>query len=186
MKMRRAIMCFASVAAVALSAPADAATQYVGSWTVDQGPSWNGSPPNGPLAYTAQEAAAFLFGGNASDYAISTVSSDVNTINNMAWYSVIGYNGNQGNGGSLLAQNYSSKYLGQYYGPTSGYPRGDAGAAASAYVSDNAIGGTFRNFAFRISAVPEPGTWGMMLAGFGAIGFSMRQTRRSAARLKTA
>jgi hypothetical protein len=28
------------------------------------------------------------------------------------------------------------------------------------------------------SAVPEPGTWAMMLLGFGAVGFSMRRRRR--------
>ena len=30
-----------------------------------------------------------------------------------------------------------------------------------------------------IAAVPEPGTWGMMLLGFGAIGASLRRRRRS-------
>ncbi|UUR06953.1 FxDxF family PEP-CTERM protein [Sphingomonas glaciei] len=40
------------------------------------------------------------------------------------------------------------------------------------------------NVAFNaIAAVPEPGTWAMMLLGFGAIGFSMRRTRRHAAHL---
>ena len=35
---------------------------------------------------------------------------------------------------------------------------------------------------FRInSAVPEPGTWAMMLLGFGGLGLSMRRKRRSAA-----
>ncbi len=29
------------------------------------------------------------------------------------------------------------------------------------------------------SGVPEPGTWGMMLIGFGAVGFGMRRSRRS-------
>jgi hypothetical protein len=31
-----------------------------------------------------------------------------------------------------------------------------------------------------ISAVPEPGTWGMMLLGFGAAGYAMRRRRRPA------
>lgn len=30
-----------------------------------------------------------------------------------------------------------------------------------------------------IAAVPEPGTWAMMLLGFGAIGFSMRRSRKA-------
>lgn len=36
------------------------------------------------------------------------------------------------------------------------------------------------------AAVPEPGTWAMMLVGFGAIGFSMRRRRRVTASLQTA
>ena len=32
---------------------------------------------------------------------------------------------------------------------------------------------------FVTAAVPEPGTWAMMLLGFGAIGFSMRRRRHS-------
>jgi hypothetical protein len=31
------------------------------------------------------------------------------------------------------------------------------------------------------SAVPEPGTWGMMLIGFGAVGYGMRRRRRNVA-----
>jgi hypothetical protein len=30
------------------------------------------------------------------------------------------------------------------------------------------------------TAVPEPGTWALMLVGFGAVGFSMRRRRRQA------
>ena len=161
-----------------LSQQADAAAVFVGSWQVDAGPSWFGTPPNGPLAYTAQEAAALLFGGVASDYAISTVDSSVANINNMGWYSVIGYGGNQGNGGSILAENYSSKYLGQYYGPTSGYTFGNPNEAASAYVRDNATGAQFTNYAFRLTAdaVPEPGS--MVLFALGAVGYGVVSVRR--------
>ena len=34
-----------------------------------------------------------------------------------------------------------------------------------------------------VSGVPEPGTWTMMLAGFGAIGFALRRRKRLATRL---
>ena len=50
---------------------------YIGSWEVDQGPSWTTVPP----IYTGQEAAALLFGGSASNYAISTVDSNPANIN---------------------------------------------------------------------------------------------------------
>ena len=169
-----------SLAALAITAaPASASYVFAGQWEVDNGPNWTSAPPNGPLAYTGQEAAALLFGGSASNYAISTINSNPADINFDAWYSVIGYEGNQGNGGSLLAQNYVSKYLGLYYGPTSGYPAQDPGAAASAYVDDNATGPTFTNFAFRIvGTVPEPATWVMLILGFGMTGAMLRASRK--------
>jgi len=36
------------------------------------------------------------------------------------------------------------------------------------------------------AAVPEPGTWAMMLLGFGAIGLAMRRSRRATVRLAAA
>jgi hypothetical protein len=174
----------AAAAAVALgsAAPASAALVYVGSWEVDQGPAWYSAPPNGPLAYTGQQAAALLFGGSASEYVISTNGSSVADINDEAWYSVIGYDGNQGNGGSLFPDNYSSTYLGLYYGPTDGYPYGDPSAPASAYVSDNAQGPTFTNYAF--INVPEPATWALLILGVGMVGFAAR--RRTEAKVLAA
>ena len=164
-------------------ATASAATYtYVGSWEVDQGPTWNGLPPDGPLAYSGQEAAALLFGGNASNYAISTVDTIPADINFAAYYSVIGY------GAALFGDNYSNnKYLGFYYGPTSGFPPGDRSAAASSYVNDYgsvypnyayyAVGSVYTNYAFT-AAVPESSTWAMLLLGFAGIGF-MTYRRKS-------
>lgn len=34
-----------------------------------------------------------------------------------------------------------------------------------------------------VAAVPEPGTWALMLLGFGAIGYSMRRRRRTGAHI---
>ena len=162
---------FGLVSALALAASAANAVTYtyVGSWIPDdsRAPVWSGSPPNGPLAYTGQEAAAFLFGGAASSYAISTIDSNVANINFSAVYDVIGY------GGATFAQNYSNKYLGLYYGPTVGYT-GALNGAASTFVRDNGVAGT--NYAFLISGtVPEPASWMLMIGGFGLVGASMRR-----------
>lgn len=42
------------------------------------------------------------------------------------------------------------------------------------------------SFFLRAQAVPEPGTWAMMIIGFAAIGYSMRRTGREQPRLRPA
>lgn len=150
---------------------------FVGSWSVyhPDAPVWYGFPPNGPLAYTGQEAAALLFGGNASDYVISTISDQVADINNSAWYDVIGY------GASLQAEDYFVKYLGLYYGPTSGYQGVVGVSAASAFVQDNLSGFDGLNYAFRISGdnqVPDTGATASLL-GAGLVALAVLRRKRN-------
>jgi len=147
---------------------ANAATySFVGSWSVydDAAPEWNDpaySATKGPLAYTAQEAAALLFGGSASDYVISSIDDNPLNIDFKAWYDVIGYSG-----GAVFAQDYNNKYNGLYYGPVDSFVVGSINSAASAFIRDNGIFN--KNYAFRITAVPEPETYGLLMAGLGAI-----------------
>lgn len=154
---------------------AAAGVVYVGSWAPynTKAPGWYGHSPNGPLAYTAQEAAALLFGGIPSDYSISTIDSNPANINNQAWYDVIGF------GANVFSESYNNKYLHLYYGPTSGYDRsgGAYNNAASAFVRDNEVTGL--NYAFK-GQVPEPGTWFMMVGSFGLMAVSRRIAKRKA------
>ena len=172
--MKTIAIAAAALATAALAAPSFAtAYTYAGSWNVSDGPSWSTEPD----AYTGQEAAALLFGGKASDYAISTVSDQVSAINHDAYYSVIGASG-PNNGAFELAENYvsqsSTQAPGKYFSGNYGFSYSSTDAA-SAYVADNAFGNV-TNYAFRaVAAVPESSTWMMMILGFGAIGATMRR-----------
>ncbi len=176
MSLRRVLAVAVTSAALLAAGAADAAYVFAGSWRVDQGPVWDGSGDTGPLAYTAQEAAALLFGGKASDYVISTAGKDFSDADKVAWYSVLG------SGIGIMDQDYSVKYLGKYYGPTSGHDDGSFGVA-SAYVNDWAVGDRFTNYAFHFvddsGAVPEPATWALTIAGFGLAGAGLRRRRRA-------
>lgn len=179
-------MSLVAVSALALMAggatSAAAATYvYVGSWYVGAGPAWT----DNPAVYSGQEAAALLFGGNASDYAISTIDSNVANINFMTY--VDGWGDDQYLY-TAVSQSYSLVTGTGYNDP------GGTGTAYSAYVLDHGCdvrysdpqascdGSPGLNFAFRMSgAVPEPASWGLMIAGFGMVGGALRSRRTLAA-----
>ena len=154
---------------------ASAALMFVGYWDVadSNAPIWSDNSPDGPLAYTGREAAALVFGGSASDYSISTVDDTVANIDNMSWYNILGF------GGAIFAQDYSNKYLGQYYGPTLTFIPGDIGNSASAFVRDGLTQGVERNYAFKDDGitVPEPSVLSMLLLGFSGFAFARRRSK---------
>ncbi len=163
-------------AMLASAIPATAAWVFVGSWAPynDAAPFWDDPAyyPTGPLAYTGQEAAALLFGGDPGDYAISTVGEDPGAIDFMAWYDVIGI------GGGVYAQDYFHKYLGLYYGPPETYTGGEA---ASAFIRDNFVDALNYAFVWEDGTVPEPAAWAMMISGFGLVGSALRRRRAAIA-----
>ncbi len=167
----------AAVLAVLFILPARLATAapiFVGSWQVDQGPGWNSNP----LAYTAQEAAALLFGGSPSDYAISTAGSDASLINNLGWYSVLGISN-----GHEFAEDYTVKLAGGLYYDGAEYDDTIEGNPASAYINDNAIGAEYTNYAFRITDIvdpidtPAPGALGLL--GLSLVGLGLYRRRNA-------
>jgi hypothetical protein len=175
---------YLAVLALAATLPFAGATHaalvFVGAWDVAdlRAPLWDDPFPRGPLAYTGQEAAAFLFGGNPADYTISTVDETVANINKLAWYDVIGF------GGAIFAQDYSNKYLGEFYGPGDSFD-GTINGAASAFVRDSLSQGVERNYAFKDDgvAVPEPSALSLLMVGLALVGAvaNRRRTRQVAA-----
>jgi hypothetical protein len=152
-----------------ITSHANAALMFVGQWEVDDGPSWGSQP----LASTGQAVAALLFGGSASDYSISTLGVDALTVDNMAWYSILGLEG-----GHKFAQDYvasGSTQAPSYYYSGGAFNPGDINEAASAYVNDNAIGSRYTNYAF-ISTVPAPAT--LALFGIGLAGIVCSRQKR--------
>src|SRR6185312_10964444 len=181
MRVKALLAAAVAAATLATAGAASATIMFVGSWEVDDGPDYW---PNAPQAYTGQQAAALLFGGNASDYQIYTVDHLVADIDHMAWYSVYAYGGDNGSGGAKFAQDYSDKGPGGLY-TDNGAGFGSRNQSASAYVNDNAGGSQFTNFAFvDVVAIPEPATWALLLTGFFGMGATLRASRRRAAAIR--
>jgi hypothetical protein len=148
---------------------------YVGSWFVDQGPVWSERDAFGNYitpVFSGQEAAAFIYGGNAEDYVISTVSDQVNDINFKAWMDGWGDPTTYGWSGTPADHNLHIDIDGNgLYATVGGYK-----SAYSAYVRDHGL--HLQNFAFKVTQeVPEPGIIGMLL--FGLLGLGLARRKKS-------
>jgi hypothetical protein len=112
---------------------------YVGAFNVGDGPFFG----DDPVVYSARDAAALIFGGVYTDYAISTINStDPSTVNFKAF--VDGYNDPQ-----YLTTAVSEDFkLGTTY-----LTSGGAGGAYSAFVSDHVTDPVY-NYVWQITADP--------------------------------
>ena len=129
-----------------------------------------------PAVYNAVEAAAVLFGGSPSQYAISTIGTNPLTINNLAY--VDGWGDPQ-----YLTTPVSQTYKLDLGAPGYNAPGGD-GTAYSALVFDhgpsfpNAINYVFRQDAPPTNPVPVPAGMILALSGLPALGFAGWVRRR--------
>jgi len=178
--MKKTIIALLLIGASATSSAAPI-YEYAGSWFVDDGPSWSAQDANGDYTtpvFSGIEAASFIFGGNAEDYAISTVSNQIADINFSTWMDGWGDSTTYGYSGNPAAQDLHIDLNGDgLYALDSGF-----GQAYSAFVSDHSL--HLQNFAFRIIGddsvnVPEPSS--IALLGLGLAGFGLSRRKKQQA-----
>jgi hypothetical protein len=154
MHFRKLLAAGAAATTLFAAGAANAAIVFVGSWQVNSGLS------TAPLS--GQQAAALIFGGDASDYMISTVSDQAADINFKALYGSTFFPGEV-----LLDDQAASEFA--------------PGVGMSAYIADPSIEARFVNYAFKddgvTGGVPEPATWALMIGGFGLAGGYLRRRR---------
>ncbi|WWM71332.1 PEPxxWA-CTERM sorting domain-containing protein [Sphingomonas kaistensis] len=185
--MTKLTLSLAAVATLAIAAPASA-TVEVGSST---------GCASGPLAPTANKCAGY-FSGNTMSGQSGSVAQQQNAINQLigAGQYTVNWNALQAAGrvvsgsdlnalNALLANAGGQVILGFHWGNAPG-PQGNVSAI---YLWDNVRAGDIRltdtqgysnAVLYRsaaVAAVPEPGTWALMLVGFGAAGASLRRRR---------
>jgi hypothetical protein len=186
MKLTTALLTLGLLIPVAGTANATTYT-FVGQWKLGQGPVWSETDIAGNYTtgiFNGREAAAFLFGGTASDYVISTISNLASSINFSAWL--------DGWGDTSYATTPASDTFkfdangdGLYATPFV------TGGAFSALIADhfyNYTGNSFDpanasgpvNYAFRVSAVPLPAALPLLLTALGGMGAVARKRRLKA------
>jgi hypothetical protein len=160
----------AALALASLMCGSALAQIFVGSYQVSNGPQWTTNPP----VYSAQEAAALIFGGFASVYVISTNpnTTDPTTITHTGWY--------DGWGEPCTEQPENFKL--DVAPPGYQFP-GGLDTSWSAYVSDHGCSQT--NYVWRLppagTPIPTLGEWALVALAAAVGLFGIVAVRRRVA-----
>lgn len=165
--MKRILCSLLLVFGLVGAARADIFYDYVGTFDVNGGPYWG----DVPAQLSGLDVAAMLFGGDPSDYVISTVGIDPDLIDFSSWVSL------WGGGPAVIGQGdiIDLDSDGLYNTP------GESSAWVMDWCNPDWNGGfSCINYVFRIeerdTGVPEPAA--LALIGAGLFGFAAMRRRR--------
>lgn len=153
----------------------------------------NGAAP--AISTTAYDSTSYLAVQNGSAIVSSSTTGTLYNTLTFYWGSIDTYNSLDlldANGNSILGGTLINT---ANYGSSLGVGSGDQTSGATnrmvtiysttafSKVSFNSTSAAFEldNVKLSTSAVPEPATWGMMILGFGAVGFAMRRRQATVA-----
>ena len=154
-----------------------------------------------PIIITPGNAATYIFtltGDMNATFQNATFQIDANptpdfvedgsfTVRNVAFdqsptgFANLGFYSASNSGGFNISDPTALHSFGNFFGPqlytgTEANPTFKTGTFA---LTDDQGAGTYTlNIASAIGAVPEPGTWGMMILGMGAVGFAIRRRQK--------
>jgi hypothetical protein len=149
-----------------------ASWEFVGNWSVSDGPQWSTSPAT-DVMFNGVEAAEFLFGPLGAGLVYATASNDSGLVDHMANYDGWGVPSN-----SVLSEDFLVDKDGNgLYERYSGSPYDYTTSDMSAYISDH--GNNNINYAFvgNAAIVPEPSA--LMLFALGMVGFSFSRKKKT-------
>jgi hypothetical protein len=183
--MRKSLLTMLGVAALSLATTANAAVVVVGGGTtVDvTGPTTSDGGINFSLGYsdsgsTSPFTETLQWNNTLSGIygvTLTTIAAVVNGENDVDITNAF-LTGGSIMGSLGLTPDVGSTDLNESYSLMSTLL--DAGTYTLTIEGTRGTTGSFGgNVAFTAASVPEPATWGMMLLGFGAVGFAMRRRR---------